>query len=194
MKTILTLALAAVVSSSAFAAPVAYKVDSASSKIAWVGKKVTGEHAGNVSVKSGSISAEGEVITAGEVVVDMKSITCTDITDKETNGKFIGHITSPDFFDTAKYPEAKLVIKSVKKTDKGQEITADFTMIGQTKPLTFVATDVKADGKTLTAKANIVVDRTVWGLKYGSGKFFQGLGDKMIKDEFTLAVELKATK
>ena len=194
MKTFLSLAFAAVLSSTAFAAATSYKVDTAATKVVWLGKKVTGEHTGNVTVKSGTITADGDMITGGEVVIDMTTITATDITDKETNGKFIGHITSPDFFDTAKFPESKLIIKSVKKTSAGQEVTADFTMIGQTKPLKFVATEVKAAGADLTAKAVITVDRTVWGLKYGSGKFFKGLGDKMIKDEFMLTVDLKAVK
>jgi polyisoprenoid-binding protein YceI len=147
-----------------------------------------------VKAKSGSFTAKDGVITAGEVVIDMTSITVTDLTDPEYNKKFIGHITSPDFFDTAKHAESKFVVKSVKKTAKGQEVTGNFTMIGQTKPLTFTATDVKADGKELTAMATIVVDRTQWGLKYGSGSFFKGLGDKAINNDFTMKISLKATK
>lgn len=194
MKTILTLAMATLVTGSAFAAPMSYKLDTAASKVVWIGKKVTGEHTGNVTAKTGTITADGQMITGGDVVIDMKTITCTDLTDKEYNAKFIGHITTADFFDVQKYPESKLVIKSVKKTDKGQEITGDFTMMGQTHPLTFTATEVKADDKMVSAKANIEIDRTVWGLKYGSGKFFKGLGDKMINDKFTMNVDIKAMK
>lgn len=169
-----------------------YTVDTAATKVEWVGKKVSGEHRGSVNAKSGTLTLKGEEITAGEVVVDMKSISCSDITDKETNGKFIGHITSPDFFDTAKYPEAKILIKSSKKTAKGLEVTGDLTFIGQTHPITFLATDVKKTDKTVSAKATVNVDRTKWGLKYGSGQFFKGLGDKMINDQFTLNVTLEA--
>jgi polyisoprenoid-binding protein YceI len=193
MKTLLTVAFSAVVSVSAFAQDI-YKVDTAATNIVWVGKKVTGEHTGTVKAKSGSFTVKDGMITAGEVVIDMTSITVTDLTDKEYNAKFIGHITSPDFFDTTKHPESKFVVKSVKKTSKGQEISGDFTMIGKTKPLKFIATDVKADGKELTASAALVIDRTKWDLKYGSGSFFKGLGDKAINNEFTLNVTLKATK
>jgi polyisoprenoid-binding protein YceI len=171
-----------------------YTVDTTATKIEWVGKKVTGEHRGTIAVKSGTIVMKGEEIASGDILVDMKSMANTDITDKETNGKFIGHMTSPDFFDTAKYPEAKLVIKSSKKTAKGLEVTGDLTMIGQTHPITFIATDLKKTDTTVSAKSTLNVDRTKHGLKYGSGQFFKGLGDKMINDEFTLNITLQAKK
>jgi hypothetical protein len=46
--------------------------------------------------------------------------------------------------------------------------------------------------KGLTATAKITLDRTKFDIKYGSGKFFEGLGDKMIYDEFTIDVNLFA--
>jgi len=44
---------------------------------------------------------------------------------------------------------------------------------------------VKAVG---TAK----LDRTKWDIRYGSGKFFQGLGDKMIYDDFEVTFDITA--
>jgi hypothetical protein len=38
------------------------------------------------------------------------------------------------------------------------------------------------------------VNRTLFGIKYGSGSFFQGLGDKVIYDDFTLAFNVVAQK
>jgi len=183
---------------SAFAAPkpivADYKVDTAATKVEWIGKKVTGEHRGMINVKSGSLNILQGEIKGGTIVVDMNSMTCTDITDKETNGKFIGHMTSADFFNTAAHPEAKLVIKKSKKTDKGLEISGDLTMLGKTGPVTFTATDVSATATDFTAKSTITIDRTKWDLKYGSGSFFKGLGDKAINDEFSLNVTLSAKK
>lgn len=171
-----------------------YNVDPAASKITYVGKKVTGEHTGNVTVKSGTLTFKGEELTAGEVTVDMNSLTSTDITDKEANAKYVGHMKSEDFFNTAKYPESKLIIKSSKKTAKGLEVTGDLTMVGQTKPVTFTVTDLKKTDSSVTAKSNLTLNRTNWGLKYGSGSFFKGLGDKAINDEFTLAIDVTAKK
>lgn len=192
------LALALLVTSSAFAQTkemtTTYTVDTQKTKIEWTGSKVSGKHYGNVSVKNGNLVFKGAELTGGEVVIDMKSMTVTDLTDKETAGKFLGHMQSPDFFDTAKYPESKLVVKSTKKVGNDLEVTGDLTMIGKTSPVVFKVTEWKWTDKLVTGKANIKVDRTKFGLKYGSGQFFKGLGDKMIHDEFTLNVDLTATK
>jgi hypothetical protein len=44
------------------------------------------------------------------------------------------------------------------------------------------------DGKWFYA--NIVIDRSKYNVRYGSGSFFDNLGDKTIYDEFKLKVNL----
>ena len=39
-------------------------------------------------------------------------------------------------------------------------------------------------------QAEIVIDRSKFDVKYGSGSFFDNLGDNMIYDDFTLDVNL----
>jgi hypothetical protein len=39
--------------------------------------------------------------------------------------------------------------------------------------------------------ATITIDRTSYDVRYGSGKFFDNLGDKMIEDNFVLDVKIK---
>lgn len=171
-----------------------YNVDQAQSKITYIGRKVTGEHTGHLKAKNGKITLKDDVITGGEVVVDMNSLTSTDITDPEYNGKFVGHMKSEDFFNTAKYPEAKLVIKSSKKVSKGLEVKGDMTILGQTKPVTFIVTDVKKTDSAFSGKSSLTLDRTLWGIKYGSTSFFKSLGDKAINNDFDLTIELAAKK
>lgn len=190
MKTLLAAVLA--FSGAAFAQ--SYNVDTGATKIVYVGKKVTGEHTGNVTAKKGNLVFKGEELSGGEIVVDMNTITSTDITDQDLNAKYVGHIKSPDFFDVAKHPEAKLVIKNSKKTDKGLEVNGDLTFIGKTNPVTFLVTDLKKSEAGVTGKSTLVINRTKWGLVYGSGSFIKGLGDKAINDEFTLAINLSAKK
>ena len=192
MKTLIAAVFAVSTMGAAFAQT--YNVDPAATKITYVGKKLTGEHTGNLSVKSGNLVVTKDVLSGGEVVVDMNSMTNTDLTDKDYNAKYIGHMKSPDFFNTEKYPESKLVIKSSKKTDKGLEVKGDLTMIGQTQPVTFTVTDWKKTDSMVSGKSNLVLNRTQWGLKYGSASFFKSIGDKAINDEFTLAVDLSAKK
>jgi hypothetical protein len=44
----------------------------------------------------------------------------------------------------------------------------------------------------VSAKATFEIDRTEWDIKYGSGKFFKDLGDKVINDNFQISFDLKA--
>ena len=80
-------------------------------------------------------------------------------------------------------------IKYIGKTNA--QITGDLTIKGITHALTFPA-DVTPGKNNVHAKATIKVDRTKYDIKYGSGSFFDNLGDKAIENEFTLTVNLHA--
>lgn len=164
-------------------------VDTKASKVNWLAKKVTGQHEGTINISSGSLVTAGTAVTGGEFVIDMKSIVCTDITDAEYNKKFIGHITTGDFFEVEKYPTSTFKITKV----NGANITGNLTLHGVTKPVTFPAKVTMVGGKA-TAVASIPVDRTDFGVKYGSKKFFDSIGDKAIDDVFNLTVSLVAGK
>ncbi len=67
-------------------------------------------------------------------------------------------------------------------------------MIGKTNPIEFPA-KLNVAKNTLTGEALVKIDRTKWGLKYGSGNFFKELaGDKIINGEFELNLKLVAKK
>jgi polyisoprenoid-binding protein YceI len=189
-----SLAVIGVLTSFTLALKTNMKVDTQKSTITWDGKKVTGAHTGHISIKEGSLEVEGKKLTGGAFVIDMNTITCTDLKDAEYNANFVGHLKSDDFFGVEKHQESKLLIKSVKQKEKNNvEITGDLTIKGKTLPITFPAT-VETDGKTLKATAKITIDRTKYEIKYGSGSFFDNLGDKAIDNNFTLTVELVASK
>ena len=73
------------------------------------------------------------------------------------------------------------------------QVTGDLTIKGMTAPVSFVA-EVRSEEQDLLATAELKIDRTVWGLKYGSGKFFQDLGDKVISDDIEFTVSLRAQR
>lgn len=200
MKTLMTLTLAFSITS-AFAQdkPLAttYAVDSVVSKVEWEGRKVAGPHTGTINVKSGTLSVLGDEITSGTVVMDMNSINVTDL-EGEYKGKLEGHLKAADFFDVTTYPDATLVIKNSKKTQKGLSVNGDLTIRGVTHPISFIATDVKKTADSFAAKANFEVDRIKYGVTYNAGKgdksLMKQLGDKLIYDKFTLKVTLAAKK
>jgi len=62
---------------------------------------------------------------------------------------------------------------------------------GITHALSFEA-KVDVQGNTISAAGAIIVDRTKYGIKFGSGNFFKALGDNLIYNDFTLDLNLVA--
>ncbi|MFN6943503.1 MAG: YceI family protein [Cytophagaceae bacterium] len=171
-----------------------YRVDTKQSSVNWIGRKVIGEHSGNIKISDGKFITDGKKITGGVFSIDMTSIKCTDLKDKETNAKLVGHLNSEDFFSTAAHPKATLEVKEVTSTGTDTySVKGDLTIKGITKPIEFPATIKILDNK-INATAKILVDRTQYEIKYGSGSFFDGLGDKAINNTFELNVSLVASK
>ena len=182
----------------AFVAPIAttYKVSVEDSKLIWSGKRVNYGHSGSVNLLSGELIFKGSKLTGGTFAIDMASIRDLDLEDEKRNGRLTGHLKSGDFFDVEKFPLANYVVTSAKqdKVDKDTyEVTGDLTVKGITAPVTFKA-QIENLGETVRATGLVVFDRTVFNVKYGSGSFFDDLGDKMIHDELSLEVELMAHK
>lgn len=165
-------------------------VDVSSSQVVWKGYKVTGEHTGSVKIKSGDLTMENGTLTGGTFVIDMKSITCTDL-EGEWREKLVGHLNSEDFFNTASFPTATLKIARVipQDTQGNYKVQGNLTIKGITKPVKFFA-KVDKKGTSTVATASIKVDRSEYDVRYGSGSFFDNLGDKTIYDEFDLNVTL----
>jgi polyisoprenoid-binding protein YceI len=187
MKNLKSIALALVVVLSTVSVTAqTKKVDASASTVKWVGKKVTGQHEGTVNVKDGALVVAGKKLTGGTFTVDMTSLTSTDLSG-EYLGKLNGHLKSEDFFGTEKFPTSTLVFKTIgAKAKDVYTVTADLTIKGKTNPVTF---DIAVIGNTASTKFK--VDRTKYDIKYGSGSFFDNLGDKAISDDFDLAVALK---
>ncbi len=193
MKKLFFLPLLAVLAF-AFKATTSYKVDASASSVVWQAEKVTGKHTGTVKIKSGSLQFVDGKLTDGAFEIDMNTIACTDL-EGEWAGKLVGHIKSDDFFGVATYPTATMDITRVIPQDtKGNyKIAANLTIKGKTNPVTFFANATETNG-TVAATGKITVDRSLYDIKYGSGSFFDNLGDKTIYDEFFLQVALVAKK
>jgi len=193
MKKFLLLPMLAIIAMAA-TAPTISNIDLVASTIVWKGYKVTGEHTGYVKLKNGTLDYSGGQLKGGEFVIDMSSIKCTDL-ESEYAGKLEGHLKSDEFFGTTAYPTAKYVITKAIPTDsKGNyKIVGNLTIKDVTKEVKFNA-NVNESGNTVKATGNMKIDRSEYNVKYGSGSFFDGLGDKTIYDEFDLAVSLVSKK
>ncbi len=171
-----------------------YTVNSTESQVQWKAYKVTGAHEGLITVKDGNLDIEDGVLTGGAFTIDMTSINCTDLSG-EYKGKLEGHLHSPDFFATAEFPTATLQITKVspKGTPGDYKITGDLNIKGITKEVKFYA-NIAENGAKVIATADLKVDRSDFNVRYGSGSFFENLGDKTVYDEFDLTIKLVATK
>ncbi len=167
-----------------------YVVTPASANIEWHGEKVTGEHNGNIELKSGEFKVKNNKIASGTFIIDMASMTNIDIKDEGMRNKLMGHLKSDDFFGVETYPTSKLVVtKSTAFVDGVAEVTGNLTIKKNTHPVTFKVTK---NGDKFTT--SLVIDRTLYDVRYGSGKFFENLGDKTIYDDFDLKINFTATQ
>ncbi len=162
--------------------------------VQWTGRNLLNRHFGNIQLKSGEIEVTDGAPTGGRIVIDMNSMTCSDL-EGEMHDGLIGHLKSADFFETETYPEAMFEIQSSTLSDgatPGSQnliIRGDLTLKGVTSPVEMGAfAGVTPEGK-LAAQASFLMDRTQWKVIYGSGKFFRNLGMHLVND--LIDIELK---
>ncbi|MEX1098834.1 MAG: YceI family protein [Bacteriovoracaceae bacterium] len=160
------------------------EIDTNKSSLTWKGTKVTGEHYGNLSFKSGEVTLKDDKLVGGEFEVEIDSLTVNDL-EGEWRDKLMGHLRSEDFFEISKYPTSKLKINSV----KGNTVNADLTIKGKTHPVKF---DYKKEGEAYVG--NFKFDRTKFGMIYNSGNFFKDLGDKLVHNDVLVNFKLAFLK
>ena len=186
------------------------KVDIVNSSIKWTGKQISGKsHFGTLSFKSGNLSVGITESIQGQFVVDMTSMSVEDLSGKGKKS-LEGHLISDDFFSVNKYNQATLTIVDSKieigsklvgvkiqttgtETEIGSDeilthyiINGNLTIKGITNPVTFEMMLCKEN----TYCASLTFDRSKYDIRYGSGSFFENLGDRLILDEIELEVKL----
>jgi len=168
-----------------------HTADPSATKIEWTGKKVVGSsHNGTINLKEGWITTSGDAITGGEFIVDMSTIKNLDLKDDKMRARLEGHLNSDDFFGVEKYPVSKLVLTGSSRFTGGKAtVRGNLTIKAATHPVEFAVVKSAAGGVT-TYTASIVFDRSLYDVRFGSGKFFSNLGDNVIVDDISLVVTL----
>lgn len=175
----------------------AYKLQPQLSTLGWEGKAVTHGHNGTMQFQGGELLVKGNAVVGGTATVDMKTMKATDIKDTESHTKFVGHMGADDFFGVEKFPTSTFKITSVTpikgagKDADNATIAGDMTIKGVTQRISFPAKVGVKDG-VAAATGKATIDRTKFGLKYGSKSFFDSLGDKAIDDTFVLTFNVIA--
>lgn len=177
-----------------------YTVNPTASKVMWVGTKVAGSHNGTVNVSKGELSVANGMVTGGQFNLDMNSITVLDL---EGNDKAYleGHLkgsdekNQDDFFNVAKYPTAKFEITKVAKYEgegANSLVYGNLTLKDITKEVSFKANIDVNDGGVIVNTPQFTINRTDWGIKYGSASFFDNLKDKAINDDMGIKINVVA--
>jgi polyisoprenoid-binding protein YceI len=161
------------------------------SKVMWTGTKVVGFHQGLVKIKSGFVQVKDHKLTGGEFVIDMNSITCTDIPDSDPipKHKLENHLKAKDFFDVANFPTASFKITEVRihPDNPGKYLViGDLSIKGVTKRWKVEVEPSTQTDKLFIAQADIRFDRQQFGVAYA------GIKDELVHDIVRLSVLLKA--
>jgi polyisoprenoid-binding protein YceI len=162
-------------------------MDVTKSSLRWEAGKVVGDpHYGAIQLIEGVLEVSNNEIASGSFTIDMTTITNEDL-GAEYGGKLIGHLNSDDFFSVSSHPQAQLVLLGSTPFEKGKAtVQAELTIKGHAESIEF-----EVVRKKNAFDATLNVDRSKFDVRYGSPSFFNDLGDKAIKDVFTLAVHLE---
>ncbi len=168
-----------------------YIVDTIESVITWKGSMALSseDHAGYVYVSKGELMMEKGQLVGGTVEIDMHSIEYADKKNKNTPVK---HLKSPDYFDVEKFPISTIAITKVASVNsKTMEVTGNLTIKGVTRPVTFSSIMEVKDG-ILQANGKLIIDRTNWGIRYRSGKFYDDFADQIVSDDIEFHMKIVA--
>lgn len=162
-----------------------FVINQEKSIITWAASKIIGNgHVGTINIKNGEAEIENGNIKKASLTIDMDSIK-----DEDNNEALIKHLKSDDFFSVASFPESTFVLSSV----VNGEIVGDLTIKGITNEIK-VPGEIKEENGEYVIESDLIIDRTLWDIRFGSGKFFTDLGDKAIKDGISLKVRLVVEK
>ena len=179
-----------------------YELQPLEGDIRWTGRNAHSSHYGHLFLKSGYLrmergrnGPEGE----GEIIADMGSIADEDLAGSPWQRVLLAHLASEDFFHSALYPEARLRISrlyplpdTLRRESSGVPdhlIRGEAVIRGRSERVDIPAILRRdGDGLVLTLRADL--DRTRWGVLYGSSKFFRCLGMHKVDDIIRLEARL----
>ena len=168
-------------------------IDTKESVVIWKGWNVftPNSQTGYVYISKGELMIENGQLMGGTVEVDMNTI--ADRNHGRDN-KLVNHLKDPDFFDVKKFPVSAIVITKVASINvDNKEVTGNLTIKGVTHPVTFPAKMEVRDG-IVKANGRLVIDRTLWDIRYKSGKFYDNLANQTMSDSIEFHINIVAKK
>jgi polyisoprenoid-binding protein YceI len=174
-----------------------FRVDPDQSIIEWRGRNPNTTHFGTVRIVSGELSTQSGIIT-GKFDIDMDSVANINLEGDELQPILIAHLKSDDFFLTKLFPRAGFEINTAVPVKEpyvslpNYDISGTLELKGVKAQQRFAATVTKTPENGLIAEAHFDIDRTKWGVIYGSARFFEYLGMHLVFDLISVQVRIVA--
>ena len=167
------------------------KVDINASSVKWTGYHLAKsyEHHGTVKLKSGKLIMDGDQLMEATIVIDMPTISNSDLTDPKKNAKLVKHLNSKDFFYTENFPEAWLKTTRIRKLQDGKyEVDAEISIRGMKSEIEFEINQSR-DGDANVFEGKVTIDRSKHEVLYG-----WSVENVIISNNFDLDFRIVATK
>ncbi|SFS67635.1 YceI-like domain-containing protein [Zhouia amylolytica] len=170
------------------------------STIEWVGSKPTGSHTGTIAIESGVFSLKNDMIESGSFSIDMNSITVTDLEPGNGKENLEAHLKGnaegkeDHFFNVKEHPKGSFEITGLKQAEGQTVLEGNLTLKGIKKNIAFPVNISVNENNIVVSSEVFTINRTDWGVNYGSKSIFEDLGDKFINDDIELKISIKANK
>ncbi len=171
-----------------------HPIDCAQSRLEWTGRNIFKKHFGTIAISGGEITVNDSEVTGGTITLDMQTIKNSDLQNQDENSLLIRHLKSDDFFDVERFPTAGFellecgVLVGATPGSPNYFIKGMLTLKGVTKEISIPAIIVPGENGNVKAQACFDIDRTEWGVIYGSGKLFERLGIHLVNDTISLEI------
>jgi len=171
------------------------------STIEWKGFKPTGTHNGTINIENGTFKTEDGNLKSGTFLIDMTSITVTDLESGDGKESLEGHLKGEaegkedHFFDVANFPSAAFEITGTETLENGKtNLSGNLAIKGKKHNISFPVTITNENDMMTIESEAFTIDRTKWGINYGSKSVFDDLGDRFINDDIELKILVSAKK
>ena len=167
-----------------------YQIDKTKSVVRWIGRTPVKFHDGTIDIQEGNFFVDDNGILNGNIIIDMESINCTDLSG---GGKksLEEHLMNDDFFSVNKFKTSKINISSEMKPNNGLiDFKGNLEIKNISNPISFKSSISKTPEGKYTASSKLTFDRSMYNVKYKSKSFFDDLGDKFINDDIEIELEI----
>jgi polyisoprenoid-binding protein YceI len=164
------------------------EVGPSTSKVGFVGAKVTAQHVGVFNDFAGVIHLVEADPEKSRIEFDVKTaaLTVDDGIERLEN-----HLRSDDFFDSANHPSARFVSTRIRAGSDApgmtHTVTGNLEIRGTRKSVTFPAR-IEVTAGSVAVDTEFGIDRQDFGVSY------PGMRDDLIRDNVLIRVELRAPR